>query len=400
VALNPDSFFAHACLGFVLFKLGRYDEAIEQDRQALAIDDTRSEAHLHLGQALMATGRTAEAMSECRRALDLGVRGAEQHSNASMLLRLGGQWQEAIQHGEEAVRLEPTRAVHHTALGSALVDGGRLDEAMAQFREAIRLEPSYQLGHFGLGTVLAKQKRLDEAIEEFRVSLQLQPDDAAANSSLGLALLLQDHFAEAREHLRRAVELYPESAPMRKVCVSNLGACEYLLGVDQRIAGILAGGARPASAEEALELVTFCGDRKRYALCARFSGDALVLEPSLAEDVEQGRRYDAACYAALAAAGAGAEASTLSDDERAHWRAQAREWLRAELEAWGRLLDAATPESRALAQQMLPHWLQDPDLASLRDEKNLAALPGEEQQALRAFWSDVAAVLARARESR
>ena len=49
---------------------------------------------------------------------------------------------------------------------------------------------------------------------------------------------------------------------------------------------------------------------------------------------------------------------------------------------------------------MLAHWLEDPDLASLRDDGHLAALSESERQTLRAPWSDIVAVLARARDSR
>ncbi|HTE05012.1 MAG TPA: tetratricopeptide repeat protein [Planctomycetota bacterium] len=400
VALDPGSFIAHACLGFVFYRQGRVDEAIEQDRQAIAIDDTQSEAHLHLGQALMVKGRADEAMSECQRAVELGVHDANGQSNLCVLLRLGGRWQEAIPHGEEAVRLEPTRAIHHNALGSALGDGGRSDEAIAQFQEAIRLEPSYPSAHFNLGTLWARTSRFDEAIEEFRAAVQLAPDDAPGNAALGQALLTQGRFSEARERLSRAIELYPEAAPKRRACVQNAAFCERMLVLEQRIPDILSGRDRTAGAEEALEFVRLCRMQKRHALCARFCGEALLARPSLAEDPVQGLRYDAACDAALAAAGADTDAAPLTEDERARWRGQAREWLRAELEAWGRLLDGATPESRAVAQQMLAHWLEDPDTASVRDEIDLAALPESERQECRGLWSEVAAVLARARESR
>ena len=45
-----------------------------------------------------------------------------------------------------------------------------------------------------------------------------------------------------------------------------------------------------------------------------------------------------------------------------------------------------------LVQQRLAHWGQDPDLAAVRDDKALAALPEKERQAWRKLWADVAAL--------
>jgi hypothetical protein len=217
-----------------------------------------------------------------------------------------------------------------------------------------------------------------------------------ANASLGKALLAQGHLAEARDSLRRALELLPESASARKDWTAYMRVSEHLLELEPRIPEVLAGRDRPASAEEALDFVSLGRLQKRHVLCALCFGEAFSARPELTEDLEVGLRYDAACFAALAAAGAGTDAAALTDAERASWRGQARAWLRADLAAWSRLLDAATPGSRALAQLYLAHWLEDPDLASLRDEAALAGLPADERPECRDLWAEAAALLARA----
>jgi hypothetical protein len=41
----------------------------------------------------------------------------------------------------------------------------------------------------------------------------------------------------------------------------------------------------------------------------------------------------------------------------------------------------------------LAHWLQDSDLAGVRDDKPLTALPAGERDAWRKLWADVVALL-------
>jgi hypothetical protein len=53
-----------------------------------------------------------------------------------------------------------------------------------------------------------------------------------------------------------------------------------------------------------------------------------------------------------------------------------------------RLLDKGDPLGAFFAGASRA-WMRAPDLASLRDEKELAKLPGDEAAALRKFWTDV-----------
>jgi hypothetical protein len=53
-------------------------------------------------------------------------------------------------------------------------------------------------------------------------------------------------------------------------------------------------------------------------------------------------------------------------------------------------------QDRLTAQQMLQHWQQDSDLASLRDKAVLAKLPKAEQEAWQKLWVEVDALVKKA----
>ena len=104
-------------------------------------------------------------------------------------------------------------------------------------------------------------------------------------------------------------------------------------------------------------------------------------------------RYNAACCAALAAAGKGKDAGDLDQKERRYWRRQALTWLRFELAARRTQRQSQRPGEADRTRTALTAWQKDTDLAGLRDPEALKALSAEERQACERFWADVAALL-------
>src|SRR5262249_42545489 len=153
------------------------------------------------------------------------------------------------------------------------------------------------------------------------------------------------------------------------------------------------GEEKAASAQESLDVALMCRHKRRYAAAARFCAGAFAAEAKLADDPKAFHRYNAACCAALAAAGHGEDAATLDDKERTRLRQQALDWLRADLALRTKQLETGNPADRAAAQRALRHWQKDPDLAGLRDRAALAKLPAQERKAFARLWADVAALL-------
>ena len=123
--------------------------------------------------------------------------------------------------------------------------------------------------------------------------------------------------------------------------------------------------------------------------------EALRSDPKLADDRRTRHRYNAACAAALAAAGMGTDDPKPDDAAQAKLRGQALGWLKAELAVWSKILDSGDPKARAAVAPTLRHWQQDPDLAGVRDEAALARLPAAERADWSALWDAVDRLLKR-----
>jgi hypothetical protein len=199
--------------------------------------------------------------------------------------------------------------------------------------------------------------------------------------------------------LKKAVDLFPEETPGRAQAQQQLQQCQLLAILEARLPAILRKSEKPASADEQIELALLCITKERYAAAARFFANAFAEKPLVAEDLRTRYRYSAACSAVLAAHGRGEDAAAWSDAERASGRAQARQWLRADLDAWAKKLDSGLAADRAQVYQTLTGWRGDPALAGLRDPDALAKLSPAERQECRTLWSDLDALLHRARPS-
>jgi Flp pilus assembly protein TadD len=396
VALRPGSAPAHSNLGTALKDKGRVDEAIAEHRQAIALDPKYALAHNNLGVALQAKGRLGEAIAEYRQAIALDPRYAPAHNNLGVALQAKGRLGEAIAECQKAIALDPRYAPAHNNLGVALAAKGRLGEAIAEYRKAIDLDPRLAPAHFNLGNALGAKGRVDEAIAEYHKAIDLDPKYAKPHGALGHALLQQGRFAEARAATRRALNLLLERDPLRALVVLQLRACERLLALDEKLPALLKGDTQPADNQERLLLAYLCRFKKRHAAAARFFSDAFAAEPKLADDLGKQFRYHAACSAALAAAGKGQDAAPLDAKERARLRQQALTWLRADLAAWGQLLEKGPKGARAAVARTLRHWQQDADLAPVRGKEALGKLPDPERQQWGRLWEEVAALLKKA----
>jgi hypothetical protein len=65
------------------------------------------------------------------------------------------------------------------------------------------------------------------------------------------------------------------------------------------------------------------------------------------------------------------------------------------LAIWSKFVESGPPQAKAFIAQTLRHWQEDTDLATIRDEKELAKLTEAERKEWKTLWADVDALLAK-----
>jgi tetratricopeptide (TPR) repeat protein len=393
--LDPKWSSPHYNIGQVLRISGDVPGAVAAYRQALDLDPKDAKPHFSLAIMLHTNNDLARAAVEYRKAIDLDPKDAQSHDNLGDVLRLQGDLPGSAAEHRRAIALDPASAGAHNNLGITLVSGNDLPGAVKEFRQAVALDPNLATAHTNLGVALRIRRDLPGATAELRRAIALNPKDPNAHLVLGLALLQQGSLVEAGNACRRALQLLPPKDSRRQTATEALQISERLLGLDRKLSALLAGERTLADPREMLELARLCqqADKARHATAARLYAEALAADPRLADDPGAGVRYDAACNAALAAAGKGRDATILDAQERARLRQQALDWLRADLAAWAKLL-ADNPQKRSVVREIVGHWKQDADPASVRDPEAVASLPAAERDAWRKLWADVDDLLA------
>ena len=428
IECQPDFPLSHYNLGLALRSRGNLEGSTAALRRAIELDPSDPDSHNDLGVNLSKRRDFRAAVAEFQRAIELRPEFAMAYSNLGNCLRQAGDIDGAIAACRRAIELQPDYAQSYNNLGLAFSSVGRHAEAIGALEKAIEVNPNYALAHSNLGDVHNNVRDWKAAVQEYNRSIELDPLRADAHVGRGLALcnlaLLHKSHEEldlAADGLRRALELEPAAA--RSWCIlaeiqsrqglfvdavasyrkghelgshdplwrapsaSWVAAAERRVELDHRLPNVLNQTDVALTPAEQLEFAQFALiDKRQPAAAARLYQQVLQTPGDLPADQFSTARYNGACAALLTAREA--DAAGLSDEQRAAWRAQALDWLKAELENGQQLVDAA-PEAGGSVAQNLSHWQSVPDLVAIREPDQLGRSPEYEREVWRHFWCDV-----------
>ena len=203
LALQPDFPDALSNLSVALARQGKFADAATVARLVLARRPNSPEAHYNLalalrgqGQAALNGGRFAEAADFFRQAVALLPDHVEsQIGLGRALAALKDPRAFNILHKVANQPNATTEAIY--AYAQWLDRAGRREEAIAQLQRVTAIDPTHAPAFADLAAVCAEVGRSGEAVEAARRALELQPDNAAAAANLGAALSLVGRHEEA-----------------------------------------------------------------------------------------------------------------------------------------------------------------------------------------------------------
>ena len=213
--------------------------------------------------------------------------------------------------------------------------------------------------------------------------------------------------AEARKTLAEALRTCNrQSVGDERVWVSHVLRREAEALILPDVPPLRREGAYSGNGDERLALVEVCYANGLHRTATRLMADAFAADPQAADDstatcreqvalqsepaarskaLKEEYRDLAARNAALAGSGIGHDAAGLGDAEKARWHQKAREWLAADLKAWGKTPD----DTGGVARHMLTLWQADPAFAQVREPNAVKKLTSDEGEEWSAFWNDV-----------
>ena len=222
---NPDSYDAHVGLGNTLKHLGKYDDALDEMNQAVAIKTTH-EVYRILGEIYLRKGVVDMAIKNLQEALTLDDESAEAYFLLGFALSEKGRAQESIEAVKKAIALNPSIAQGET---TPPIEGEAHREHWEFMKEQLGITStagdSYQI-HYNMGMSYRNKGLFDEAEREFKECLKTREGDAALYYAIAEANIFLSKFEDAIHNLQRAQQRDFDAVR----CANALGVAYILLG--------------------------------------------------------------------------------------------------------------------------------------------------------------------------
>ena len=228
--------------GNELLQQGRYDEAVQQFREALSGAPGNQQYRLALGLALVKDKHYAEASVYLNALLRRDPENAIANLGEAQIAEANRRTADAVKYYHRAIDgvwppgQEQNRMQTRFDLVSLLEKSGQKTQAIAELLAA--LQPA---GHNTdvkqkIGQLLLSYGAPREAGDVFRDVIKANDRDAAAYAGLGQAELALDNYQDARDAFQRAADLNPTDQTNKK----DLELSQSVLALDPNARGLRA----------------------------------------------------------------------------------------------------------------------------------------------------------------
>jgi protein O-GlcNAc transferase len=200
------------------YHAGRFEQAEQHYRAALARKPGDPDTLSSLGVVLKDLGRGDEAIECWQRALRAAPKHALAHNNLGVMYRLRKEPLKAIEHLRRAILASPRDSMAAANLAHAYLDVGRIGEAEALARRITQRAPKSADGQLMLGFALSQQAEIEGGIAAFLAAHALEPRSPVTLCNALFASLYgdkRDGAALLAFHREISAQIVP-AAPVRK----------------------------------------------------------------------------------------------------------------------------------------------------------------------------------------
>ncbi|HAX79873.1 MAG TPA: hypothetical protein DCY88_29570 [Cyanobacteria bacterium UBA11372] len=264
---------------YCLFRLERYEEALESCNKTVAIDFNFGFAWFMRSLVLENLKHYEAALESYDKAIKLDPNNADLWYNRGLLLLNLNRNQEVVESYDKVIELDPNNVFVWLFRGSVLSKINRNQEALESYDKVIELDPNNASVWLFRGNLLYKLNRKQETLESYDKAISFDPNNASIWFLQGYVLEDLNRKQEALESYNKAIELDPNNTSAwlnRGFVLSNIDRKqEALESYDKAIAL----DSNNASAWFLRSYLLYHFNRKEEAL--KSYEKAIALEPNL-----------------------------------------------------------------------------------------------------------------------
>lgn len=208
IASDSSDYSAHFNLALAYSFLKQDDAGIQEYRKVLELKPGLYEAQLNLGILLLRQKRSAEAKPLLDAAAAQKPREFRPRFYLAEAELANNAPAEALENYRAAAELDPKSAAAQLGIAHSLAAQNKPDDAAPYFQKAAQLDPQYQTSLAELAALYEKSGRKPEAIALYRQF----PNDPAAQEHLGQLLLDTKQYSDAIPALEGAYAKSPTAA--------------------------------------------------------------------------------------------------------------------------------------------------------------------------------------------
>ncbi len=202
--------------GSLLYKSGKYQQALNDFTKAIEISPDRAETYNNRGGVLNDLKDYKGALRDYSKALALDASYEKAYYGMGGVYLSQNQFEKAIDQYDQAINLNPTYAAAYSNRANAKINLSRVQEAMADFDEALRINPNYVEAYSNRGIARVVLGDFNGAIKDYSFALSLKSDDALTYYLRALAYEMIGKKQEACNDLSRSVSLGFQAARQKQ----------------------------------------------------------------------------------------------------------------------------------------------------------------------------------------
>jgi len=172
IDLNSAYPYAHQWYAELLYATGRYEESIQENRKAVALEPFTPILRVNLGLSLMFARQLAEAEQQFRKTLDMDPNYPIAHYGYAQTLILQRRFDEAVTEMEKASQSIPESSYYRGYLGYAHAKAGKTAEARKILGELIEAAKTKYVSWLGIADIYAGLGEKDHTFAALELAYQ------------------------------------------------------------------------------------------------------------------------------------------------------------------------------------------------------------------------------------